>query len=530
MTRRQQLAAIAGSVAAVAVVTLAIELFKTFVPVLSLGVLYVVRGPRRRGAVGDAVRVPRCGREHARVQLVPSAAASHVHARGGDELVRARRYVVVAVTVSVLADRVRRRAAEAEQREREAALLADVARDLLGGRELRGGARIDLRASRGGTGREPGENRARPARAARGRGAAPAGGRQAPGRHALLPEGEAPNIARARPFPAGSGLAGRGRRRPRAAGARGDRRGCASAERHGQDGRPAGGVARPALAADGDPGSGGRAPLRGGRARRVRSCGARRDDRIEARRLDRLVSNLLELSRLQADAAPRRPSSGRSTSSWPRRSKRSRLGAGRRRLRARSAAGRGRRDADSACAREPARERAQVLLARCAGPGPGHVTRKEAIVRVVDQGPGIPESELERIFEPFHRGRRRRPRRRARARDRTRVRAGERRPRLGRVAPGAGSFVRACAPLVEQPAATVVTKRSSSSTTSRRSCALSRRTSAARATRSRRLRPRRRRSRTRRCAPPDAVILDLVLPDGRGTDVCRELRTWTDVP
>ena len=29
---------------------------------------------------------------------------------------------------------------------------------------------------------------------------------------------------------------------------------------------------------------------------------------------------------------------------------------------------------------------------------------------------------------------------------------------------------------------------------------------------------------------PDAVILDLVLPDGRGTDVTRELRTWTSVP
>ena len=27
--------------------------------------------------------------------------------------------------------------------------------------------------------------------------------------------------------------------------------------------------------------------------------------------------------------------------------------------------------------------------------------------------------------------------------------------------------------------------------------------------------------------PPDAVILDLVLPDGSGTDVCRELRRWT---
>jgi two-component system, OmpR family, KDP operon response regulator KdpE len=27
--------------------------------------------------------------------------------------------------------------------------------------------------------------------------------------------------------------------------------------------------------------------------------------------------------------------------------------------------------------------------------------------------------------------------------------------------------------------------------------------------------------------PPDAVILDVVLPDGRGTDVCRELREWS---
>jgi two-component system KDP operon response regulator KdpE len=33
-----------------------------------------------------------------------------------------------------------------------------------------------------------------------------------------------------------------------------------------------------------------------------------------------------------------------------------------------------------------------------------------------------------------------------------------------------------------------------------------------------------------RATKPDAVVLDLLLPDGRGTDVCKALRTWTAAP
>ena len=30
--------------------------------------------------------------------------------------------------------------------------------------------------------------------------------------------------------------------------------------------------------------------------------------------------------------------------------------------------------------------------------------------------------------------------------------------------------------------------------------------------------------------PPDAIVLDLVLPDGDGIEVCKEIRRWSQVP
>ena len=210
MTRRSHLVALAGSLAAVAVVTLAIELFKSFVPVLSLGVLYVFAVLVVAAFWGLRYAVP--------VAVASMLAFNWFHLpplytftiADGSNWFALAAYLVVAVTVSALADRVRRRAAEAEQREREAALLADVASDLLAGRELRGGARLDLRAGCQRARRQPRADRARPARAAGRRGAASRW--RWTGRLVgtlYLPEGEAPSIAeRGRFLPALASLIG----------------------------------------------------------------------------------------------------------------------------------------------------------------------------------------------------------------------------------------------------------------------------------------------------------------------------------
>ena len=307
MLRRLNLPAIAGSVAAVAVVTLAIELFKTFVPVLSLGVLYVIAVLVVAAAWGMRYALP--------VAIASILAFNWFHLpplhtftlADGSNWFALAAYVVVAVTVSLLADRVRRRAAEAEQREREAALLAEIASDLLGGRELR----EELESISERAAQVLGVSRAR---IELGRHAPPAG--EAP--HPLevdkrlvgtlyLPEGEAPSIAeRGRFLPALASLVGvavdRERLEQEAVNAdalrRSDTVKTAVLQAVSHDLRSPLTAIR--AAADG---------LRSeelqldefDRAELVETID------IEARRLERLVSNLLELSRLQADAAAPAP-------------------------------------------------------------------------------------------------------------------------------------------------------------------------------------------------------------------------------
>ena len=161
-------------------------------------------------------------------------------------------------------------------------------------------------------------------------------------------------------------------------------------------------------------------------------------------------------------------------------------------------------------------------------------TRKELLIRVTDRGPGIPDEERERIFEPFQRvtGADGSATAGPWAGDRAGLRGGERRPALGRVAPRPGCVVRARAPrrgaagrgsgLTGQRVLVVDDEpqflRALQTNLRGAGYDVATATTAAEAVSSAGLQP------------PEAIILDLLLPDGRGTDVCRELRQWTQAP
>ena len=132
--------------------------------------------------------------------------------------------------------------------------------------------------------------------------------------------------------------------------------------------------------------------------------------RLGADRLERVVGNLLDLSRLQAGAAqPNREVwaveelLAQAVEQLGESAQRVELV-----LPAEAAFVGGRRRPDRARARQPARERPRVLDS---GRGPvtarTTTTRSDVLIRIVDRGPGIPETDLERIFEAFRSGPRR---------------------------------------------------------------------------------------------------------------------------
>jgi two-component system, OmpR family, sensor histidine kinase KdpD len=130
---RRIAAGLAASALAVAVVTAAIEVLKPYVPVLSLGVLYVFAVLPIAVAYGLALALF--------VSIASMLAFNWFHLppvhtftlADSENWFALAVYTATAVVVSELAARARRRAAAAEQRERESALLAELATELLRG-------------------------------------------------------------------------------------------------------------------------------------------------------------------------------------------------------------------------------------------------------------------------------------------------------------------------------------------------------------------------------------------------------------
>ena len=159
-------------------------------------------------------------------------------------------------------------------------------------------------------------------------------------------------------------------------------------------------------------------------------------------------------------------------------------------------------------------------------------TRQEAIVRIVDQGPGLEEGELDRVFEPFYRSG---TNQRSGAGLGLAIARGFAAANGGRLwaesKPGQGATFALALPVVDVPAGAARMKqrvlvvddepqilRALGTTLRGAGFDVDTADTAERALAA------------AAAHPPAAVILDLVLPDGSGTDVCRELRTWTEAP
>ncbi len=132
---RRLLFGVLASVAAVAGVTAVVYLFRSSVPVLSLGVLYLFAVLPIAVVWGRAFSIPVAFASMLTFNfffLPPVHTFTLIDERDWFALTV---YLATAVLVSDLASRARRRAAEAEQREREEALLAELSTAVLQGEE-----------------------------------------------------------------------------------------------------------------------------------------------------------------------------------------------------------------------------------------------------------------------------------------------------------------------------------------------------------------------------------------------------------
>jgi two-component system sensor histidine kinase KdpD len=398
-------AVVAASISAalVAVVTGVIALFDGFVPVLSLGVLYIFAVLPVAVVWGLRFAVPvsvACMLAFNWFFLPPIHTFTLADSENWFALAV---YLTTAVVVSHLAAGARRRAVAAEQRERESALLADLAAELLAGRKLEDEVgEIAGRAARV-LGVESATIELGPAR--RSDSATAPFGLEVSGQQVgtiYMPADTDPDVdVRHRFLPALAALLAVAFERER----------LESEALEAEMLRRSDLVKTTLLRAVShdlrSPLTGIRTAIGALQSPALDLSAADRQElletiELESGRLDRLVADLLDLSRLEAGAAPPE------TEAWDLadlvlQTVESLDGHERVEIA-------GETPIVEVDANQLQRALANLIenaLKFSPPAAPVHVritaTRKEAIVRVVDQGPGLEPGELERVFDPFHR-------------------------------------------------------------------------------------------------------------------------------
>src|SRR2546423_14796128 len=136
MNTRRPATAIAGSVLAVAAATGLVYALRPIAPTLSLGVLYTLAVLAAAVLFGLGFAIAAAVASMLAFNFLFLQPVGTLSLADGRNWTALAGYITTAIVATELATRARRRAREADQREREAALLADAAAALLQGRPL----------------------------------------------------------------------------------------------------------------------------------------------------------------------------------------------------------------------------------------------------------------------------------------------------------------------------------------------------------------------------------------------------------